>query len=496
MICFDCNGGHARGHYPASPDSLRRRLRRARPQAYSLEDYHTPEGVHVTRENFAAAVSPFDLADTYLPHFRAAVLPVASRGAAAAGVMMAMNSVGPTPGGADMVPCTANTALTGALLKWSGLVGGGGAGAGVLPPFYLTSDGGNMITDMVTAYPAGHGWCPYHAPLCSVDEAVEAAADARCAIADGSEYAAHTVSSIAAGNVTAAAIRVLLRDTLRVRMALGLFDNLTAADSPYMTYGLSDLGAPRATAANALAARQALVLLARGVAPDGVGGPVLPLRRGGPGATAVIGFAVNATGHLLGNYVGQFCPDPAVDCFPTILASIAALGEEVVYARGCANASACSDEDVAAATAAAAGAARVVLQLGLDQSVEREQLDRATVALPPPQRALFAAVAAAATAARAPLAVVLIGGGAIAVPEVAASPAGIINAFYPGTLGGPAIAGAVFGVFSPGGKLPHDVYNTSYDEVDFTDMRVAALGRTYRRVRAHYYTTSLEVPVD
>ena len=33
---------------------------------------------------------------------------------------------------------------------------------------------------------------------------------------------------------------------------------------------------------------------------------------------------------------------------------------------------------------------------------------------------------------------------------------------------------------NPGGKLPHDIYDATYDAVDFTDMNVAALQRTYR----------------
>ena len=75
----------------------------------------------------------------------------------------------------------------------------------------------------------------------------------------------------------------------------------------------------------------------------------------------------------------------------------------------------------------------------------------------------------------------IIGGGAVAIPDVKANAAaGIIDAFYPGTNGGPAVAEALFGVFSPGGKLPHDIPDVSYDSVDFTDMRVAALQRTYR----------------
>lgn len=436
---------------------------------YSLEDYHTPDGVHVTRENLNAVISPFDLHDSYFPHFKAAVSPVAAGGGGAVGVMMAMNAVGTSAGGADMVPCTASHPLTGALTDWATLTNG--PPGAPLPPFYITSDGGNMITDMVVPEPDGHGWCPYHAPPCSVDEAVKAAAEARCAIADGDEYAAHTVSSILAGNVSEASIRLLVADTMRVRMRLGLFDNLTAADSPYLAYGLESLAAPAALEANRVAAYEAMTLLQRGG---------LPFARGG--VTAVIGFGANSTRNLVGNYVGEYCAAGDEGCqasFPSIAAAIAALGEMTTYSRGCATSQACAPADIAAAVASVAGAARVVLQLGLDQTIEAEQRDRASVALPQPQQDLFAAVLAAAGGR--PLAVVLLGGGAVAIPAVKASAStAILDAFYPGTFGGRAVADTLFGAWNPGGKLPHDIYGVEYDAVDFTNMSVAALQRTYR----------------
>jgi beta-glucosidase-like glycosyl hydrolase len=438
--------------------------------AYSVEDYHTPSGQHVTRENLNAVVSQFDLHDSYFPHFRAAVTPVAQGGGGAVGVMMAMNSVGSYPGSTDMVPCTASHPLTGALTDWAGLTNG--PPGAPLPPFYITSDGGNMITDMVVPEPDGHGWCPYHAPPCSVDEAVKAAAEARCAIADGDEYNDHTVSSILAGNVSEASIRLLVADTMRVRMRLGLFDNLTAADSPYLALGLKDLASASAQQANDIAAYEAMTLLQRGP---------LPFAPGQGGTTLVIGFGANSTRALVGNYVNEYCAAGDEGCpgFPTIAAAIAALGEGVVYSRGCANSLTCAAADIAAAAAAVAGAARIVLQLGLDQAIEAEQRDRASVVLPQPQQDLFLAVLAAAGAK--PLAVVMLGGGAVAIPAVKASAStGILDAFYPGTRGGAAIADTLFGRANPGGKLPHDIYDASYDAVDFTDMSVASLQRTYR----------------
>jgi len=57
---------------------------------------------------------------------------------------------------------------------------------------------------------------------------------------------------------------------------------------------------------------------------------------------------------------------------------------------------------------------------------------------------------------------VLVHGGAPAIPDVKARANAIVDALYPGVTGGSAIADALFGVFSPGGKLPYTVYDLSY----------------------------------
>lgn len=55
---------------------------------------------------------------------------------------------------------------------------------------------------------------------------------------------------------------------------------------------------------------------------------------------------------------------------------------------------------------------------------------------------------------------------------------GIIQAFYPGAMGGRAIAEALFGEFSPSGKLPLTCYKNTADIPAFTDYNMA--NRTYR----------------
>jgi hypothetical protein len=105
---------------------------------------------------------------------------------------------------------------------------------------------------------------------------------------------------------------------MRVRMRLGLFDNLTAADSPYLAFGLEDLASDSAQEANKIAAYEAMTLLQRGP---------LPFAAGKGGATLVIGFGANSTRALVANYVNQFCAggDEACPAFPSIAAAIASL---------------------------------------------------------------------------------------------------------------------------------------------------------------------------
>jgi hypothetical protein len=135
---------------------------------YSLEDYYTPSGEHVTRENINNVVSPFELADSYFPHFAMAVKPVAEGGGGAGGVMMAMNGV-------NGVPALANSQLIDQLKQWAGS-NNVRTICGVWPSkcfssvifshvsstqLYITTDGGNMIDSMLAPKPAGHFYCPY-----------------------------------------------------------------------------------------------------------------------------------------------------------------------------------------------------------------------------------------------------------------------------------------------------------------------------------------------
>ncbi|MDE3174035.1 MAG: glycoside hydrolase family 3 C-terminal domain-containing protein [Gemmatimonadota bacterium] len=81
---------------------------------------------------------------------------------------------------------------------------------------------------------------------------------------------------------------------------------------------------------------------------------------------------------------------------------------------------------------------------------EGEFRDRALLGLPGHQEALIRAVAATGK----PTVVVLIGGSAITMSDWLDSASAVLDAWYPGEQGGPAVADVLFGDADPAGRLP------------------------------------------
>lgn len=343
------------------------------------------------RQTFNAVVSPFDLADTYLPVFERAVR------AGAAGIMYAANEL-------NGVPCAGYAVLDELLHDW-GFDG------------YRCTDGGQII-NMVD----GHHFVP------TLDQAIAYAVRAESDIADGPEYLTDLVNAVVNGNTTLQGAQQLLTNTMRIRFRLGLFD--PPQGQVYLTYGEGDINNAEARAGAALASAEALVLLKN----DGA----LPLSPSTVKRVAVIGPHGNDTAVLAGNYAGAFCPNgphgPRTDCYPTIFTSVSTYAPQSVYVQGCGINSVLSGQ-VEAAVAAVAGSDAVVLVLGSDQTLEAEQLDRFNMTLPGPQMQLYDAVSGAAAQAGIPVVVLLIHGGALVIPEIKANASAIMTGFYPGVTG-------------------------------------------------------------
>ena len=180
---------------------------------------------------------------------------------------------------------------------------------------------------------------------------------------------------------------------------------------------------------------------------------------------------------MLSNYHGT---NRVVDSHSPLQVISALLGQgKVKFAVGC-NIDDNDTSRIADAVAAAKASDVALVFIGLDQQQEREGHDRTTLDLPGQQLQLVQQV----FAANKNTVVVLINGGPLAIEWIKANIPAIVEALYPGEMGGDAIANILFGKVSPSGRLPYTIYPSNYTLRSYRDMSLSDNGGcTYR-----YYT--------
>jgi len=124
---------------------------------------------------------------------------------------------------------------------------------------------------------------------------------------------------------------------------------------------------------------------------------------------------------------------------------------------------------------------------GLSPSLEGEDMpvpfdgfsggDRTRIELPAPQTELLKALHATGK----PVVFVNCSGSAVAMPWAARNLPAILQAWYPGEMGGRAVAEVLFGDINPAGRLPITFYSSTEDLPAFEDYSMA--NRTYRYFR-------------
>ena len=261
-----------------------------------------------------------------------------------------------------------------------------------------------------------------------------------------------------------------------LRIRVGDFDPVSMV--PYQLINASQLNTPNSQGLNLLMALKSMVLL------KNTG--VLPLTVPSIKKLAVIGPNANASTVLLSNYEGI----PAY--ITTVYEGIKRTGIPVEYASGCADVLCANKSSFSQALAVAYDADFVVAVMGLDGSVESEGHDRKNttcesqqvdnLALPGCQTALIEEI----ISLNPRVILVLINGGPVSIPSLYANDAvmAILEAFYPGPLGGSAVADVLIGEYNPGGRLPYTVFhNTSHLPIATDYNMTTPPGRTYR-----YYT--------
>jgi beta-glucosidase len=271
----------------------------------------------------------------------------------------------------------------------------------------------------------------------------------------GRSYLTELPGLVRDGRIPMATVDDAVRRILAAKIRVGLFEN------PYVdeVKAKQVLGAPEHRQSARTAAARSAVLLRNE-------GQLLPLDKTKLTSIGVIGPLADSRVDTTGSWA--FANDPAetVTVLEGIRRSVSS-GVRVEYARGgeirrtirgpfdwgpqLAPATAAQiDGEIQQAVELARRSDVAVLALGELQNMSGEAASRATLDLPGRQEQLLEAVAATGK----PVVLVLINGRPLDLSWASGHVPAILEAWYPGTQGGNAVADLLFGDANPGGKLP------------------------------------------
>ncbi len=259
----------------------------------------------------------------------------------------------------------------------------------------------------------------------------------------------HIVDLVDSGEIDEARVDEAVRRVLSLKAELGLFDD------PYVDIDrvTTTLGCETHQEINLEAARQSMTLLRNEDETLPFSPEIDDILVTGPNADEL--------SHQVGGW--SLKPDEGLDG-ETVLDGISSVVSDdttVTYERG---AGIRAEADIDAAAAAAAGADAAVVVLGENWYLHEfgpqevtgpteEFPKRSTLSLPSAQRELLEAVVGTGT----PVALVMISGRPLSISWAAEHVPAILQAYYPGSLGGRAVAETLFGEVNPSGSLPVSV---------------------------------------
>lgn len=284
----------------------------------------------------------------------------------------------------------------------------------------------------------------------AVRQSVEAGLNVRCTFRSPDSFVLPLRELVKEGGLSEEVINDRVRDILRVKFLIGLFD------APYQTdlAGADDEVEKEANEAVALqASRESIVLLKN---TDNT----LPLNIDKIKKIAVCGPNADEEGYALTHY------GPLAVEVTTVLEGIREKAQgkaEVLYTKGCNLVDAhwpeseimeyplTPDEqaEIDRAVANARQADVAVVVLGGGQRTCGENKSRTSLELPGHQLKLLQAVQATGK----PVILILINGRPLSVNWADKFVPAILEAWYPGSKGGTAVADILFGDYNPGGKL-------------------------------------------
>jgi beta-glucosidase len=255
-----------------------------------------------------------------------------------------------------------------------------------------------------------------------------------------SVYHDHLAALVKSGQVPEARIDESVRNVLRVKFALGLFERPYADEKREAEAMLRPDGVELARTA----AERSFVLLKNSPGPGGA--PILPLsdryRR-----IALIGPLADDLNSALGSWAGLGKAED-VTSLQAALAKRAG-AQNLLWLKGVGITDG-TDADLAAAVAATTNADVVILTLGESgQAMTGEAASRAHLGLPGRQQELLEKIVATGK----PVVLVLFSGRPLTLPWAFEHVPAVLAAWLPGIQAGPALVRTLFGDSSPTGKL-------------------------------------------
>jgi beta-glucosidase len=394
-------------------------MARAYVLGYQGEHLNSPDSVAACPKHFvgygaaeggrdynSVEISEHTLREFYLPPFHAAV------DAGAATIMTAFNSL-------NGIPASANAFTIRQILRkeWGfrGIVDSDWTSVAELIPHGIAND-----------------------PATAARKAILAGVEMDMV---SSFYHDNLVNLVRSGQVPESTVNEAVRDVLRVKFALGLFEH------PYADENLEAaamLQADSLTLART-AAERSFVLLKN--SPSANGSPVLPLSSDVK-TVALIGPLADDAAVMLGSWSALGRPED-------VITLRAALGERLGadhlrYAKGSEIIKG-SDQQLEDAVKTAQESDTVILALGENASeMTGEAASRAHLSLPGRQQKLLEATVATGK----PVVLILFSGRPLTLPWAFEHVQAVLAAWFPGVQAGPALVRSLFGESNPSGRLP------------------------------------------
>ncbi len=303
-------------------------------------------------------------------------------------------------------------------------------------------------------------------------------------------YINHTAELVESGRVTMEEIDEMVRNVLRIKFRLGLFDD------PYKYSNMSRQESETLSAENHAAsrevARRSMVLLKNE-------NQLLPLSKDVK-RIAVIGPLATDKDSPLGNWRGQAISNSAVSLLEGIQAAVGE-GCEVVYAQGCRlenneSTNFFTQLDIemkdrsgfAEAIEAASSADVVIMALGETAYMSGECRSYADISLKGLQSELLAEIYKVGK----PVVMTLFTGRPLVLTNEVENTDALLNCWLLGSESGHAIADVLFGDYNPSGKLPVTFpYHLGQSPIYYSEM---SSGRPYNPDPESFSTKYRDVP--